>query len=138
MILFFSIVLFLSGLLAAEAQVSAALPKAKPFIEKLAPYQEMLGGAGIVLGVHYLIASVDTIGRLHSAPLHYLLMLAAVVVLLALGLLFGLEIIRRNLKDTSLPFFQRLEGGRAWALRFQKVLGIAALALGVITFVGHL
>lgn len=137
MVIVFSILLILLGLLGAEGFVTAKLPATKASIEKLKAFQEMLGLLGLVFGCIFLVNWLDMFGRFRVAPAHFFIMFGSVFSMLALGLVFGLELVRRNLKDTSSTLFIKLDNFRNFALRFQQRFGIAALILGVVTFFSH-
>lgn len=139
MILVFSTVLFLLGLLAAETLLVPRVPaKIKELLTKLSVYQEPIGLVGMVLGVVYLFMVVDMISMMRLAPGHFVLMAISVFLILALGVLFGLDVVRRNLKTPHNAVFSRVEQFRLFALRRQKPIGIAAIAFGLISFFEHI
>jgi hypothetical protein len=138
MVIVFSVILFLLGLLGAEALITLKLPAFRKALDKLIQYQEALGMLGIVFGGIYFVSMLDMIGTLGVAPMHFFLTLASVTAMIGLGLIFGLEVIRRNLKDTSSFLFQKLEAFRLLSLRFQKPFGVAGVVLGLLTFFAHI
>lgn len=138
MIIVFSVILISLGLLGAESLIALKIPVTKKLLDLLRKYQEILGFLGLVFGGIYFVMWLDMIGLLRIAPGHFFITLASVISMIGLGLIFGLEVVRRNLKDTSSSFFQKLESFRQFSLRFQKPFGVAGVVLGLLTLFAHI
>ena len=138
MTIIFGVVLFLLGLLGAETLVTSKLPASRKFMDALSKSQEVLGILGIVLGIIQMVRVLDMLPVLRYAPGQFLILAGSVFVMIGLGLIFGLEVVRRNLKDTNSMIFQKLEKFRLFSLRSQKNFGIAGIVLGLIIFLNWL
>ncbi len=138
MIVVFSVILFLLGLIGAEAWITLKLPAFRNLLEKVVKQQEAIGILGIVFGGVYFMNTLDMIGQLRIAPGHFFITAASVFTMLGLGLVFGLEVIRRNLNNTDSFLFKKLEAFRLFSLRFQKPFGVAGVVLGLLTFFAHI
>lgn len=134
MIFVYSVTLVLLGLLGAENFVVSKLPAMRTFMDSLKKYQEIVGFAGIVFGVIYGAQWIDDIGTIRTNPAHFFILLFSVIMSFGLGLVFGLEVIRRNLKDTSSPIFLKLDAFRQLSVRFQNGFGISSIVLGVLNY----
>ncbi len=134
-----SILLMLLGLLAAEAAIA---PKAPPafnnLLAKLRPYQEPMGIAGILLGLLSLLEWISWLSRMNYAPVRMLLALAVVLLTVGLGIIFGFDAIRRNLKDSASPFFLKVDEFRTKILPYKEIMGYAGIVLGLLNFLAHL
>lgn len=137
----FSIILFLLGVLGLEpwlaAKISAKAPRYYPYLQRVTQYREAIGILGLVFGFVAFVMWLDTIAVFAVAPGVVLLGLAHVVLMIALGLIFGLEAVRRNLRDTSSMLFTRLDHFRALSLKWQQPLGAAAMILGLVSFLAQ-
>lgn len=91
-ILLNTLVLIAGGMLAASSVIIAKKPNAKDLIDKLVPYQAMIGVAMLGLGIIHLLWWLghhlfDMIARV---PLYGLTMLAMCVTSILLGFMFGM------------------------------------------------
>ena len=128
-----SILLIVLGLLGAETMIAEKAPPAcRNYLAKLRPYQESLGLGGLILGLLSLIEWITWLPHIGHAPSHMLLWLMVALLTLSLGLIFGLEPIRRNLKNPGVALFATADGLRTKLLPSQQIIGLAAIAVGVL------
>jgi hypothetical protein len=130
------IFLILTGVLAAAGMIAAKRPDAGAVINKLVPFQGIIGILALIWGVWSLINFLTSgmLSLFSYVPILMLLSLAACVLMILLGLLFGWGVIA---KVTG-----KAEGGAALAklARVQGPLGILtiidALLLVIFTVFG--
>src|ERR1044071_10024950 len=89
------LVLIDGGAIAAANLIVAKQPNAKQMIDKLTPYQGMIGIVLLATGLWGLIHVVRGLGVFSLAPLAMTLALAASVMMIALGFLLGFSMISR-------------------------------------------
>ena len=121
------ITLILAGALAASPIILGKRPDAKTLMDKLAPFQGVIGIVAIVLGIISAIDLIPNIGVLFKARFIYALAaLLAMLCELGLGFILGYGLIDRYV----------LKGGGAGVLKAIepfKVLG-GLVAIGVAIF----
>lgn len=131
-----SILIVLLGLVGAESLVTEKVPASRNFIAKLREYKDVLGFSALVLGIISLIEWISLLQMFSFAPGHVLLALMTTLISCCLGLLFGLEFIRRNLPQGN--FVIRLELLRVRLLPQERALSLVAIVVGVICFITSL
>jgi hypothetical protein len=124
------IALFAGGLLAASALIIARKPNARELIDKLVPFQVLIGVALLGLGVvnllwalaHGIIAELT-----NTASLHGLTVFAMTLTSILLGFVFGLPQITKWMQGRGDAQQKAVELARQIA-PFQGILGIIGLA----------
>lgn len=121
------IFLVLTGLLACAGMIAAKKPNAGAAISKLVPFQGIIGVLALIWGVWSLIEWL-TSGALNFfsyVPVLTLLGLAACVLMILLGLLFGWGLIAK--------VSGKADGGAGLAklASMQGTLGIATIAVAI-------
>ncbi len=130
------IFLLLTGILATASMIVAKRPDAATAINKLVPFQGIIGVLALIWGVWSLINAISSgiLGFFSIVPVTILLTLAACVLMILLGFLFGWGLISKLTGGN--------QGGAAAAKLggIQGPLGIAtiivALLLVIITLFG--
>jgi hypothetical protein len=140
-----ALVLIAGGLLAASGLIVAKKPDAKQLIDKLVPYQAIIGVALLVFGVLNLLRLLGGLMTLLTHfPLFGLTVLAMTVTSILLGFMFGMPQIAKWMPGEGQTEQKGMELSRKLA-PFQGVLGIigivAALLMllyrfGILTIVG--
>jgi hypothetical protein len=130
----FSIFLIILGALAVYPAVVQAWPTSRQLLDKLVPYQGIVGIIGLVWGVIWGLHLLAVFGlMMRFAPIILLLSLAAAVVAILLGLLLGYSLIDGVLgKNPQLQ--QRGETIKTKLLARQASLGWTAMVLGAVNF----
>jgi hypothetical protein len=86
-----ALVLIVGGILAVSGLIVAKKPDAKQLLDKLMPYQAMIGVALLALGVLNLLRWLGTVFSMISAvPLFGFSILAMIVTSILLGFMFGM------------------------------------------------
>jgi len=121
------IFLILTGVLAAAGMIAAKKPDAGAIINKLVPFQGIIGVLALIWGVWSLInwLTSGALSFFSVVPILTLLGLAASVLMILLGLLFGWGLIA---KITG-----KAEGGAGLAklAAIQGPLGIATIIVAI-------
>jgi hypothetical protein len=128
-----AIVAILGGILAASAMILARKPDAKQLIDKLTPYQALIGVGMIALGV---INFLRILGYLTDVFKVNLMLASALLALLltsvALGGLFGMPQITKWIPGESSAEQKALELTRKVA-PYQGILGLVAIVASLMT-----
>jgi len=90
-----ALLLVVVGVLAAPNILLTRKPDAREWLDKLAPYQGALGVVAVVFGLLMLVRWLLRINLLLGAPVFWVSYLAISLLLLALGLLLGVNIIKQ-------------------------------------------
>jgi hypothetical protein len=119
------IFMILTGLLACAGMIAARKPNAGAALSKLVPFQGIIGILALIWGVWTLIEAITggVLELFSLIPVTVLLLLAASVLMILLGFLFGWTLIARVTGG----------GGQATAVQ-QKIAGIQG-PLGVLTII---
>jgi hypothetical protein len=131
----FSIFLIVVGALAAYSQVVQMLPQARQLLDKLQPYQGIIGVvalAGGVLMTLHLLANLGMMMRF--APVIWLASLAGSVLCALLGLLLGYGLVAQHVLSRSGDLQRRGETFRAKLAARQTSLGLGAMGVGAVVF----
>jgi hypothetical protein len=127
--MFYGIWLAVLGVLAASNLIVAKRPDAAEVIAKISPYQGWIGAGSAISGVWGIVMSVLGIAGLTAAPILWISVLAASVVLAALGLLLGVGVLKTFIKDPAAQL--KMDETIAKLSPKQGVLGLVAIGLGV-------
>jgi hypothetical protein len=140
MIFFLNIIALLAGgILAASGLIVAQKPNAKELIDKLVPFQVVIGVAMLGLGVVNLVWQLahGIIGVLNGASLYGLTVLSMIAVSILLGFLFGLPQITKWMQGRGDAGQKAMELAKQIA-PFQGILGLIGLAAGLMALLYHL
>ena len=122
------------GILGASNLIISKIPSAKDLIAKLAPYQGWLGAGTAFWGIYNLIFfTILGMDLLASHPLHYIVGTVVVVLMIALGLLFGVGTIKTFVKQPQA--IAKMDQLVAKLAPFQGGLGLAGIATAVVFIV---
>jgi len=125
-------ILIVLGALAAASFIIAKQPNAKVALDKLAPYQGIVGAIAAVWGLWQLIVLLIHIGYLPAAPVRYLIALAMVLLTVGLGFLMGFGLISKYALSKNAEAAAKGEQLRAKLVTFQTPMGLAGIAVGVV------
>jgi hypothetical protein len=121
-----SVLLLVLGLLAAGTWLGRRWPAWARVDQRLQPFSHWLGLVGLVWGVLALGAALLNFSGLWQAPAGWLLALIGSVLLFALGVLFGLELVKGL--SWAQPLSAKLAPVRNRLVPAQSMLGLGALA----------
>ena len=130
MLLFTAILMIVAGVLAAASLIAARQPNAQQAIDKLVPFQGIIGVIAALWGAWGVISAILNIGLLSTHPLTWILMLTCAVVSLAVGFILGYALISKYTMKTP----EAVAKGEAMRLKLvgvQVPLGLAAIGIGV-------
>ena len=125
-----SLLLIAAGILAGSSLIISKKPEAKELINKLVPFQGMIGVALLAIGVVNLLRSIGSLGLLMKVwALGGTVLIAAIASSIVLGFLFGMPLIAKWIPGDS-PAEQK-------ALEMQKKVAGMSVLFGLIgLFVG--
>lgn len=126
----FELLLILGGIVAMSALIIAQKPDAARYLAKLAPYQVLIGGLLLIVGVVFflVIGPVDAFRAIKADALPAVANLGGILVAIILGFVFALPQIVGMAPNSR----QRAEELAEKILPFQLLLGLLAAAAGVI------
>ncbi len=133
--LILSLFMIVLGALAAYPSIVKAQPNAKEIIDKITPYQGIIGVIGCILGLIGIIRLLLNIGALSVAPIYWLIGFGASLVEFALGLLLGYGLIHMHALSKNAQAARHGDELRAKLTTYQVPLGYIAIVLGVISLV---
>ena len=122
-----SLVLLCGGVLGAASLIVAKKPNAKELIEKLVPYQGVIGVVMLLWGLWDLVHLFKLIGNIPFSS--WLLFLVTTATQLGLGFLLGYGLISHYVLSRSVAAMARGENLRARLAGYQGILGIIAILL---------
>lgn len=129
------LLLILGGVLAAAGLIVAKRPDAAKYIEKIQPYQALIGFALLGVGVWTLLRWIAFLpGMIKDKPFNGLVVVATIVASILLGCMFGMPILARMSA-------QGAQKGNELAQRmapFQVLIGLVGIAAGVANLVNWL
>ena len=134
------IVLVAGGLLGASNIIISKRPNAKELIDKLVPYQGIIGVIMLLWGLRDAVYVLRAIELIRYSAGSWLIWLICTLTQLGLGFLLGYSLIAKYALGTNQQVTEKAEKLRAKLAAYQGVLGITALVLAVIFFltsVGH-
>ena len=129
----FSILLVFVGALAAYAGIVRNWPNLRQGLDKIVPYQGVLGLVALAWGTLNLLHILLHLGGYTMMPTVWLILaLAANVIAVLLGLILGYGLIAQYLLTNSPEARRKGEDLRAKIAPRQIALGWAAIVLGVL------
>jgi hypothetical protein len=123
------------GLLAASSLIIARKPNAKDLIDKLTPYQGWIGIVMFIWGIKETLGAITHMGLLKAAPLLWTFWLATGIADLGVGFLLGFGLITKYALSRNAAAEARGQAIRAKLAGYQGVLGLFAIAMGVLYLV---
>ena len=128
-----ALVLIAGGILAVSSLIVAKKPDAQKLIDKLVPYQAIIGVALLVLGIVNLIRGLGNhlIDLMRIVPMFGLTYLAMCVTSILLGLLFGMPQIAKWLPGEGPAEQKGMELSRKLA-PYQILIGLIGLAAALL------
>jgi hypothetical protein len=127
-----ALVLIAGGILAASGLIVAKKPDAKQLIDKLVPYQAIIGVALLALGILNLLRWLGTVFSMIShIPLFGISILAMIVTSILLGFLFGMPQIAKWMPGQG-GAEQKGMALSAKLAPFQGLLGIIGIVAGLL------
>jgi hypothetical protein len=126
------LLLIAGGILATSALIVAKKPDAKPWIDKLVPYQAVIGVALLAVGVLDLLRWLGALRHLlPDAPVHVVVWLAVIVTSILLGFLFGMTQIAKWLPGHAAAEQKGMELSNKLA-PFQVIIGLIGLGAALL------
>ena len=126
--------LIVLGFLGAVQLLAARKPEVKKIADALAPYQGWIGVAGFAFGAYFLIRLLlnQWFTLLEFAPLTAIVAMAAALLLIVLGAMYGISIFRQFAGEEKAA---KVDGLLARVRPIQGGMGLAAMAVGVLVLI---
>jgi len=126
------LLLIVGGILAISALIVAKKPDAKELLDKLVPYQAMIGVALLAVGVLDLLGHLgDVLRLLRDEPVHGIVWLAVIVTSILLGFMFGMTQIAKWLPGHAAAEQKGRELSNKLA-PFQVIIGLIGLGAALL------
>ena len=124
-----TLVLLTGGLIGASNIIIAKRPNAKDVIDKLVPFQGLIGVVLLLWGLKGVFDVLRTLSVIHFAPFWWLVFVATVVTELGLGFLLAYGLIAKftsgQAAEKALQAHTKLAG-------YQSSLGLTAIGLALL------
>lgn len=127
-----AIVLLLGGVLGAANLIVGKKPNAKELIDKLTPYQGLIGVVLVIWGLRDVIGVLRTMTVLSVTPVWWLLYLVTTLTELGLGFLLGYGLISKYVLSRNPQAMQKGQEFQAKLVKYQGPLGVVAIALAIL------
>jgi hypothetical protein len=127
-----ALLLIVGGILALSGLIVAKQPNAKDVIDKLVPYQAMIGVGLFALGVVNLLGTLSVLFTwIRVSPLYGLSLLAIIVASILLGFMFGMPQFSKWMPGQGATEQKAMELTKKLA-PFQVIIGICGLVASLI------
>ncbi len=128
-----ALLLILGGILAISGLIVAKKPDAKELLDKLMPYQAMIGVALLVVGVLNLLRALGNhlFAVISAIPLYGLGVLAMIVTSIVLGFMFGMPQIAKWMPGNKNAEQKGMELSAKLA-PYQVFIGLAGIVAGLV------
>lgn len=127
-----ALLLIVGGILALSGIIVANQPNAKNVIDKLVPYQAIIGVALLVLGVLNLLRTLGVLFTwIRVSPLHGLSWLTVIVASVLLGFMFGMSQIAKWMPGHAAAEQKGMELTKKLA-PYQVIIGLGGLVASLI------
>ncbi|HET9626994.1 MAG TPA: hypothetical protein VFP84_36795 [Kofleriaceae bacterium] len=129
-----ALLLILGGILATAGIIVAKRPDARQVIDRLMPFQVLIGVGLLVLGLVTLLASLGRglIGAISHTPIFGMTYLALSVISILLGFLFGMPQILKALQGNA-QAEQRAMQAMAQIAPYQVIIGAIGIIAALLT-----
>ena len=124
-----TLVLLAGGLIGASNIIVAKRPNAKDVIDKLVPFQGIIGVVLLLWGLKGVFDILRTLNFIHFAPFWWLVFVATVVTELGLGFLLAYGLIA---KFTGGQAAEKAGQVHTKLATYQGPLGLTAIGLGLL------
>ncbi len=131
MIFIYGLTLIFISLLAVPSLLLSKKPDAKEILDKIAPYQGYIGVGFCIWGLIGIIQSLLNFG----SSLGFIMGLIASLVTFALGFILGYGLINTHVLSKNEETRQKGAELHAKLVSIQEKLGLAGIAIGILTIV---
>jgi hypothetical protein len=121
-----ALLLIAAGILALSGPIVARKPNAQQLINKLVPFQGVIGVTLLVFAVLNLLRSLDVLRGTYGYPIYAATVLTVIGCSAALGFLFGMPLIAQWIPGNS-PAEQKAAEISAKIAGFQLLIGLAGI-----------
>ena len=128
------LLLIILGVMAVKDYLIQRYAAFKNFYVKIAPYEQFIGFAGILVGFFWLLEAGYLLIHVSRHPLLAVAIWILSPLMMALGLIFGLDLLRRIIIEADRPssFMVKVIHWRDIACVYHNELGLFAIVAGSI------
>jgi hypothetical protein len=132
-----ALLLIVCGILAASSLIVAKQPDARRFIDKLVPFDGILGVSLLVCSVLYLLTSFSLLRAIrYMSGLFALTVYVSLATSFVLGFLLGMPLIAKWMPGKSSAQQQAMQMQKRLA-SYQTVVGVVAIVAGLMLLLFH-
>ena len=133
--LLYTIVLFCGGSIAAASFIIKRRPDAKELIDKVLPFQGIIGIALLINGIFALLGYIWRFPFLFKHSTFWAsIILLAIIVNLVLGFLLGYGILAKYILKGSDEALEKAEDIKEQLVKYQIQVGLTAIVLSLLWF----
>lgn len=125
------ILLIIAGVLAAASLIVQKQPNAKELIDKLVPYQGIIGVIVCLAGIWDLIQFLLHLSILRHVPMMMLAVLGVSLTMILLGFILGYGLINQYVLSRNAQFAEQGVTVQRKLIAIQVPLGLAGIAFGI-------
>jgi hypothetical protein len=133
MVLSFGAWLLVLGILGAANLIIAKIPSSRDLIAKMAPYQGWFGALSVFYGLWETFSAITSMGLMAVHPpfglIFWVLYLAQALLQIALGILFGVGVIKTFVKQPQAV--AKMDQLVMKLAPFQGILGLIAIGVAI-------
>lgn len=133
-----ALLLIAAGALSIQTLIAAKQPNAKEALDKMVPFQGVIGIVLLLWGLFSLISDVFSTGFsffMRIFPIWGIIYVVSVIVAIGLGILLGYGLISKYALSKNADAARSGEMVRSKIATFQVPLGIAGIVLGVLLLI---
>lgn len=133
MFILLSLILIAGGVMAAYPMIVQKQPNARDLLDRLMPYQSIMGVVLLVVGAIWVLKVVANINTLFSPG--WLLMFASLACSVGLGFLMGYNMLIKTALSGNADASKKAENLRQKLLAYQIPLGFGGIGVGLLSII---
>ncbi len=124
--------LIVAGVIAASTLIISKLPRAKEYIDKMAPIQGFIGVGLLVIGIIRLLWVLDANERIGKLPFLWMVSIyAGIACAVLLGFLLGMPLVAKWIPGNS-PAEQKVVEMQQKIVPYQTLIGVIGIVSAVL------
>lgn len=131
--MFSTIIAFLGGILAASGAIIKKRPDAAEFIDKIAPFQGIIGVVILFWGISGLISSLTGLGLLSSHPVYWIIGFVTALATFIVGFLLAFSLLSKYLFSKNETAMEKGVALRSKLINWQVPSGFLLIIMAVLS-----
>ena len=136
--MFSTIIAFIGGVLAAAGSIIKKKPNAAELIDKMAPYQGIIGVVILFWGISGLIGSLTSISLLSAAPIYWIIGLITAIATFVVGFLLSFSLLSKYLFSKNETAMAKGQSLRAKLINYQVPAGYLLIVMSILSLLAFL